>query len=723
MCLVCREIATIAGKISMKYIVVTGGVVSGLGKGITISSIGRILKASGVRVTSIKIDPYLNVDAGTMSPFEHGETFVLDDGGETDLDLGNYERFLDITLTARHNITSGKIYKEVINQERRGDYLGKTVQIVPHATDMVQSWIKEVARNTVDGSGMVPDVCLIEVGGTVGDIESMVFLEALRQFQFLVGRDNILFLHVSLVPVLGSVGEQKTKPTQHSVKELRGLGLSPDVIVCRSTEMLSQSTKNRISAFCHVDPANVMAVHDVSNIYHVPLILEKQGIHRIIKEKLGLEMMADSPDLTEWSKIAHIVDSATEKVDIAIVGKYTGLQDAYLSVIKSLKHAGIHLETEVALHWVEASDLEEETKSSDPAKHAAAWEALRAVAGVVVPGGFGVRGVEGKVLAAKYCREHKKPFLGVCLGMQVMVIEYARSVLELKGANSTEFDEATAHPVVLFMPEINQKVMGGTMRLGARATIISPTLADGAPTLAREVYGFPLEEEGSEGASGEPASSSSLASMTLSVMERHRHRYEVNPDKVEALEAGGKGLIFSGRDDQGVRMEIAELPRSEHPFYFGTQFHPEFKSRPNRPSPPFYALVVAARAAVRGGNGSSSKANAKAPGTPSKVSVDAKASSLGAAGGLWRQYEAQLMMTAAQNAVLLSSPLLGKRDRDRMGTPTSAGAGAGAGVGAGVGGSGGQLVTASEAYSSAPSPRIGVGSSTKSPRALWASGK
>ena len=711
----------------MKYIVVTGGVVSGLGKGITISSIGRILKASGVRVTSIKIDPYLNVDAGTMSPFEHGETFVLDDGGETDLDLGNYERFLDITLTARHNITSGKIYKEVINQERRGDYLGKTVQIVPHATDMVQSWIKEVARHTVDGSGLVPDVCLIEVGGTVGDIESMVFLEALRQFQFLVGRCNILFLHVSLVPVLGSVGEQKTKPTQHSVKELRGLGLSPDVIVCRSTEMLSQSTKNRISAFCHVDPANVMAVHDVSNIYHVPLILQKQGIHTIIKEKLGLEMMADVPDLEEWSKIAHIVDSATDKVTIAIVGKYTGLQDAYLSVIKSLKHAGIHLETEVSIQWVEASDLEEETKSSDPAKHAAAWETLRSVAGVVVPGGFGVRGVEGKVLAAKFCREQKKPFLGVCLGMQVMVIEYARSMLELKGANSTEFDEATTHPMVLFMPEINQKVMGGTMRLGARATIISPTLADGSPTLAREVYGFPLVDDIDR---SDPQAAHLLASMTMSVMERHRHRYEVNPDKVDALEAGGKGLIFSGRDDQGVRMEIAELPRSVHPFYFGTQVHPEFKSRPNRPSPPFYALVVAARAAsVPGGHKGAGKAKAKVVGTPTKTPEHS--SSLGAAGALWRQYEARLMMTAAENAVLLSSPL-GKRDRAGSSSSGASGWGAGGsgkesvgGAGAGGGAGGHQFMSASEAYGSAGSPgaksrRIGVSSPSKSPRALWA---
>ena len=694
----------------MKYIVVTGGVVSGLGKGITISSIGRILKSSGVRVTSIKIDPYLNEDAGTMSPFEHGETFVLDDGGETDLDLGNYERFLDVTLTARHNITSGKIYKEVINQERRGDYLGKTVQIVPHATDMVQSWIKEVARHTVDGSGLVPDVCLIEVGGTVGDIESMVFLEALRQFQFIAGRENILFLHVSLVPVLGSVGEQKTKPTQHSVKELRGLGLSPDVIVCRSTEELSQATKNRISAFCHVDPSNVMAVHDVSNIYHVPLILMKQRIHTIIKDKLCLEMMANEPDLRDWERMATIVDTASEKVSVAIVGKYTGLQDAYLSVLKSLKHAGIHQEVDVAVHWVEASDLEEETKASDPAKHAAAWAALTGAAGVVVPGGFGVRGVEGKILAAKHCREHRLPYLGVCLGMQVMVIEYARHVLGLKGANSTEFDEATAHPVVLFMPEINQKVMGGTMRLGSRATTITPTLPDGAPTLAREVYGFPLDDEGapSSGSQGTPGDG-----VVLSVMERHRHRYEVNPSKVEQIERGGRGLVFSGRDDQGVRMEIAELPRSDHPFYFGTQFHPEFKSRPNRPSPPFYALVAAARAHQASGagsvtNGSSgSKGKAKAQSNGSSSSGSGSKPALGVAGAMWRQHEAQLMLTAAHNAVALSP--LGKRDRSLSSSSASKEASA--------------VVAASEAYSSngVKSPRGSAaavpGSGGKNPRA------
>ena len=601
-----------------KYIVVTGGVVSGLGKGITISSIGRILKASGVRVTSIKIDPYLNVDAGTMSPFEHGETFVLDDGGETDLDLGNYERFLDITLTGRHNITTGKIYREVIHQERRGDYLGKTVQIVPHATDMIQSWIKDVSKRPVDGTGLEPEVCLIEVGGTVGDIESMVFLEAIRQFQFNVGKENIFFCHVSYVPVLG---EQKTKPTQHTVKELRALGLSPDIIVCRCPSLLEESVKRKISIFCHVDTKSVISVHDVSNIYHVPLILAEQGLHTILKSRLGLESMLDTPNLTQWVSMARVVDSFPTSVDIALVGKYTGLSDSYLSVTKSLLHSGIHLNVHVNIKWIEASDLEQETQIKDKEKYDKAWEIMHSVAGVLVPGGFGTRGVEGKIAAAKYCREAKKPYLGICLGMQVMVIEFARNVLGSMDANSAEFSEHTKDPVIIFMPEISQTEKGGTMRLGARATAISMTHSDNSNTLASEVYGF----RAAQGDNSTTHNSEYETILGCKVNERHRHRYEVNPGRVDDLE--GQGLIFSGMDAEGERMEIAELHRSVHPFYFGTQYHPEFKSRPNRPSPPFFAFVAI----------SSGKNN-----------------QLGLAGKLWCEHEAELLKN--KNTTTVTSP-------------------------------------------------------------------
>ena len=644
----------------VKYVVVTGGVVSGLGKGITISSIGRILKSSGLRVTAVKIDPYLNVDAGTMSPFEHGETFVLDDGGETDLDLGNYERFLDVTLSGKHNITTGKIYKEVIHAERRGDYLGKTVQIVPHATDMVQSWLKEVSKHTVDGTGIEPDVCLVEVGGTVGDIESMVFLEALRQFQFTVGQQNFLLIHVSYVPVMS--GEQKTKPTQHTVKELRSLGLSPDIIVCRSESKLDSATKAKIGVFCHVDPSHVISVHNVTNIYHVPLILVDQGLHQIVKRRLSLETMADQPSLAEWTSMAHLVDSPARSVEVAIVGKYTNLQDAYLSVSKAIVHSGIHLNVNIIVRWIEAADLEESTKVKFPYKYEQAWGTLRSVGGVVVPGGFGVRGVEGKIACAKYCRENRKPYLGICLGMQVMVIEYARSVLGLPDAQSTEFDERTGHPVVVFMPEVDKTAMGGTMRLGARPTSITahyPASASAAlsgdtsvssskpkassksaaastaanssttpgisktpyassHTLASEVYGLGDSTSvsthlglhtgmGAAGSDPSPATPffeslrkeamrcdalGALAQPTddwWHVMERHRHRYEVSPARVSDFE--NAGLYFTGRDEKGERMEIAEISRDTHPFYFGVQFHPEFKSRPNRPSPPFFAFA------------------------------------------------------------------------------------------------------------------------------------
>lgn len=568
-----RASSPLQGTQDTRFLFVTGGVVSGLGKGITISSIGRLLKAGGLSVTSIKIDPYLNTDAGTMSPFEHGETFVLNDGGETDLDLGNYERFLDIELTKDHNITTGKVYSSVIDRERRGDYLGKTVQVVPHITDEIQNWIARVARIPVDGSTRAPDVCLVEVGGTVGDIESMVFLEALRQFQFRVGKERCCLVHVSLIPVLGSVGEQKTKPTQHGVRELMSLGLSPDVIVCRSANEVAEATRKKISNFCHVAPSCVVSVHDVSNIYHVPLVLMEQGLHTIIVESLDLTAKMATPlDLTSWRKLALTVDDATEHVNIAVVGKYTNLHDAYLSVLKALKHGVIAEGRALTTTWVESTDLEPATLAADADKHAEAWAALKGADAVLIPGGFGDRGFEGMILAAQYAREQCVPVLGVCLGMQVMVTEFARNVVGWSDANSGEVDPQAKKKVVVKMLEHHPGNMGGTMRLGARETRLHALPeADGQPegSLASHLYG------------GKDA-----------VLERHRHRYEVNPEVIDDLEA--EGLRFTGKDEEAVRMEIVELPRKVHPFYFGTQFHPELKSRPERPSPPFHGFVLAA---------------------------------------------------------------------------------------------------------------------------------
>eukprot|EP00500_Bicosoecida_sp_ms1_P005278 CAMPEP_0203821368 /NCGR_PEP_ID=MMETSP0115-20131106/42942_1 /ASSEMBLY_ACC=CAM_ASM_000227 /TAXON_ID=33651 /ORGANISM="Bicosoecid sp, Strain ms1" /LENGTH=558 /DNA_ID=CAMNT_0050730389 /DNA_START=39 /DNA_END=1712 /DNA_ORIENTATION=- len=552
----------------MKYVVVSGGVVSGLGKGISISSLGVLLKASGLRVSSLKIDPYLNVDAGTMSPFEHGEVFVLDDGGEADLDLGNYERFLNVRLSREHNITTGKVYQQVISAERRGDYLGKTVQLIPHITDAIQDWIERVAHVPVDGSGMPPDVCMIEVGGTVGDIESLVFLEALRQFQFRVGRDNIIFFHVSLVPVLGVVGEQKTKPTQHTVKELRSHGINPDVLICRSEHAVSDSTRAKLAQFCHVPPQNVLTVYDVSNIYHVPLIMHEQGAIDIMAAKFKLPISSAGADLDAWNALAHRVDIMTDVVKIALVGKYTGLSDSYLSVIKALRHAGVHINRKVQIDWIEASQLESPARDVDSQAWEEAWETLKGADGILVPGGFGDRGVEGKILAVNYARTHKVPFLGVCLGMQCAVIEYARNVLGWEGAHSTEFEKDAPHKVVIFMPEINPVTLGGTMRLGARATQLHER-EDGKTSLVSLVY---------------PGHTR--------VLERHRHRYEVNPELVDKISAAG--LFFSGTDDSGRRMEIVELDRDEHPFFFATQYHPEFLSGPLNPSPPFAGLICAA---------------------------------------------------------------------------------------------------------------------------------
>lgn len=538
----------------MKYVVVSGGVLSGLGKGVTASSIGVLLKSAGLRVTSIKIDPYLNSDAGTMSPFEHGEVFVLDDGGEVDLDLGNYERFLDINLSKDNNLTTGKIYANVIEAERRGDYLGKTVQVIPHVTDAIQDWIEDVAARPADGSDGSPDACIIELGGTVGDIESAPYVEALRQFQFRVGRENVTFVHVSLVPVMGPVGEQKTKPTQHTVKELRGLGITPDILVCRSSAPLNEETRNKLAAFCHVQPNAVMSTHDVPNIYHVPLMLQEQGLCDILEVDCTATNL-----LKEWTTMAHHLDTLVEEVHIAMVGKYTDLSDAYLSVIKSLQHAAMAVDRKLVIDWIEASHLEPQW---DKDEGNAAWEALKKADGVLVPGGFGDRGIEGKIAAAHHARTNHVPYLGICLGLQVATIEFCRNVLGLEGANSTEFEDNPAHAAVVFMPEISKTHLGGTMRLGTR-----PTLWQVDSCQIRTLYG--------------PGDA---------VDERHRHRYEVNPDLIERIEAAG--LVYVGKDESGQRCEIFEL--EGHPYYVGVQFHPEFKSRPNRPSPPFLGLLRAA---------------------------------------------------------------------------------------------------------------------------------
>lgn len=535
----------------MKLIFVSGGVISGLGKGITASSIGRLLKARGIKVSAVKIDPYLNIDAGTMNPYEHGEVYVLDDGGEVDLDLGNYERFMGLHLTRDHNITTGKVYRSVIDNERRGDYLGKTVQIIPHITDEIKRRITAAARD----SGA--DVVIVELGGTVGDMESMPFLEAARQLSRDLGREeNVMFVHTTLIPIMGSVGEEKTKPTQHSVKELMSIGIRPDMIVGRCSEPLSEAARAKIAMFCDVPEEAVISTPDAKSIYQVPLLLEKQGVADYIIDRMKLRPMTTRRDMSQWERFVKRILEPKEHVEIALVGKYTALADSYLSHLEAFTHAGAARECKVKIRFVDSDEL----IAHDPA------EILKGVHGVVVPGGFGIRGVEGKIAAARYARENGIPFLGVCLGFQIATIEICRDVLGLPKADSTEFDPDTPDPVICIMGEqIGVTDKGATMRLGAQDVVV----ADGSK--ARELYGSEL------------------------ISERHRHRYEVNPEYIPRMEAAG--WKFTGRSDCGHRMEIGEL--DGHPYFVASQFHPEFKSKPEHPSPLHQGLVDAAIAYMK----------------------------------------------------------------------------------------------------------------------------
>jgi CTP synthase len=524
-----------------KYIFITGGVLSGLGKGITTSSIGLLLKARGLEVTAIKVDPYLNVDAGTMNPFQHGEVFVLEDGGEVDQDLGNYERFLDVNLTREHNITTGKVYRAVIEKERRGDYLGKTVQIIPHVTDQ----IKESIRNVAERGGV--DVCLVEIGGTVGDIESQPFLEAARQLGIEAGKNNCLFVHTTLVPILGPVGEQKTKPTQHSVRDLRAAGIQPSAVVARAERELDEDTKAKVSLFCDVPREGVISAPDAPSIYDVPMVFEAQGLTEFITGRLAL--LATREDLEEWKAFLEALKNPEHEVEIAVVGKYTHLLDAYISHVEAFHHAGARARAKVELRWVEATNIEKR-----------GVEVLKGADGILVPGGFGDRGIEGKIRAIEYARREGLPFQGVCLGFQLATIEVARNVVGLEGANSSEFNPKSPHPVIDLLPEQRSvKDKGGTMRLGAHDI----TLIPGSRTA--QLYG------------------------STTIQERHRHRYEVNPNHIGKLEEGG--LKYVGHSDGGRRMEVLEL--KDHPFFVASQFHPELKSRPLRPSPIHYGLVKA----------------------------------------------------------------------------------------------------------------------------------
>jgi CTP synthase len=531
-----------------KYVFVTGGVVSALGKGIVAASLGRLLKARGLRVQLQKFDPYLNVDPGTMSPFQHGEVFVTEDGAETDLDIGHYERFVDENFLRNSSHSAGSIWETVLRKERKGDFLGATVQVIPHITNEIKARIKRGAQ------GEPIDVVISEIGGTVGDIESLPFLEAMRQFRREVGPENVMYIHVTLVPFIEAAGELKTKPTQHSVNELRRIGIHPDVIVCRSHEELSRDIRDKIALFADVDPGAVVACPDVPDVYLVPEVLQEEGLDRLVCEKLGIE--AADVDLGEWAELTKRIDARRELVEIALVGKYVKLQDAYLSVHEALKHAGLHSGCAIRVRWVDAENMSYEETA----------ELLDTVDGVLVPGGFGSRGWEGKILACQVARERRIPYLGICLGMHVAVSEFARHVVGLDGANSTEMDPETPHAVIDLLPEQKGvEDLGGTMRLGAQAVEVTEG------SRARELYGDAV------------------------IFERHRHRYEVNNHYREQLVDAG--LVVSGTFEQGRLVEIVELP--DHPWFVASQFHPEFKSRPTRPAPLFRGFVGAALARAR----------------------------------------------------------------------------------------------------------------------------
>lgn len=526
-----------------KFIFFTGGVVSSVGKGVTAAALGRLLKARGISVAVQKLDPYINVDPGTMSPYQHGEVFVTEDGAETDLDLGHYERFIDINLSQLSNVTTGRVYSDVINRERRGDYLGGTIQVIPHITNEIKRRIHLVARETQ------ADVVLVEVGGTVGDIESLPFMEALRQMRSDIGVENTLYVHVTYLPFIGASGELKTKPTQHSVRELRGIGIQPDVIVARADHEISQEIINKISLFCNVKPEAVIPAVTSEILYSVPLLLEGTGMADLVVKRLDL--VASKPELNEWQVMISDIEAPKPTIRVGIVGKYVELHDAYLSVRESIYHAAIKNNRDVAIEWIHSGDLEK----------GKGWDQFEGLDGIVVPGGFGHRGIEGKIKAARWARENKVPYLGLCLGMQVMCIEFARYILESEDPNSTEFEQQTSHPIISLMPDQhNLADMGGTMRLGAYPCKLLPN------SKAADAYEAEL------------------------VYERHRHRWEFNNAYRPLLSE--HGLVFSGVSPDGRLVEIAEL--KNHPFMLGSQFHPEFKSRPNRPHPLFNAWMAAA---------------------------------------------------------------------------------------------------------------------------------